>query len=242
MELLRVQLASGHEVEIHRRGCASGTPVLYFHSPATSGEELNGDGDAAAHECGVQLITIVRRSLVHDGLSESFMETVASDTLLACQALELDSIHVLGWSGGAPYALAATAQLGALANSVHLISPVPGQLVGDSAIEHQSERLQAIARTTPTSDWAQSPAAFRDYAALAGPWSFDFADIRQHVTIWAPESDEIVPPHLVEQLSCQLLDSETIVVAGDHNWVMDNWLSVFHRIAEPFRGDESQTR
>lgn len=123
-----------------------------------------------------------------------------------------------------------------------MISPVPGPLVGDSAIAHQSERLEAIARTTPLSDWAQSPAAFRDYAGLVGPWSFDFADIRQHVTIWAPESDEIVPPNLVEQLAHHLLDSETNAVGGDHNWIMDNWVTVFRRIVGTARGDESQAR
>lgn len=232
MRVERVRLAEGREADVGRLGSSDGRPVLYFHSPATSGEELEGVADAAARELGIELVTIVRRSLADHDAPASFMATVASDTALVCDALELEPLAVLGWSGGGPYALAASERLGPVTQAVHLVSPLPGSLVGPDAVPHQSDRLRQIAATTPTSSWVQAPGAFRDYRALVAPWPFDVAAVTQHVTIWAPSADEIVPPALIGHLAGRLPRAETIDVAGAHDWITDNWSTVLQRIAD----------
>lgn len=233
MDITRVHLAGGRGADIHRCGRPGGRPVLYFHSPATSGEELEGAADGAARELGVELLTLVRRSLDHDEAQGSFMATVASDTVLLVQALGLEAVAVLGWSGGGPYALAAAARLGPVARSVHLVSPLPGPLTGPHAVPHQTERLRQIAATAPTSTWVQAPGALRDYRALVASWPFDVASVTPAVTIWAPAADEIVPPSLAGHLAGQLPRAETVPVPGAHDWLMENWSTVLQRITDP---------
>lgn len=232
MDVATVQLANGRQADVRRFGSSTGQPVLYFHSPASSGQELDGAADRAATQLDIKLLTIVRRSLAdHDELA-SFMATVASDSALLAEALELESAVVLGWSGGGPYALAASERLGPLARSVHLVSPLPGPLIGPYAVPHQSARLQQIAATSPTSSWVTAPGALRDYLGLVAPWPFDVSAVAQHVTIWAPTADEIVPPQLIDHLTRQLSRTETIHVPGSHDWIADNWPTVLQQIAD----------
>jgi pimeloyl-ACP methyl ester carboxylesterase len=230
---MSVQLPEGRVVNVARRGRPRGRPVLYFHSPASSGEELEGAGEEAARALGIELFTIVRRSVAAHDAGHGFMATVASDARLTVQALALESVAVLGWSGGAPYALATSERLGPVATAVHLVSPLPGSLTGPDAVPDQSERLQQIATTSPTSSWVSAPGALRDYLALVAPWPFDLYSVAQPVTIWAPTEDDIVPPPLVDHLAHQLPHAETVNVSGTHNWIMDNWSTVLRRITTP---------
>lgn len=231
MGVTRVQLAEGREANVVRLGSSGGRPVLYFHSPASSGEELDGAAEGAARELGIELLTIVRRSLAAHGAGSCFMATVASDAALFVKVLALESVAVLGWSGGAPYALAASERLGPVVPAVHLVSPLPGPLIGPDAVPHQSERLQQIATTSPTSSWVVAPGALRDYMAVVAPWPFDVRSVMQPVTIWAPTEDDIVPPRLVDHLARHLPHAETINVPGSHDWIIENWSTVLRRIA-----------
>ena len=233
MGVTSVQLDEGREANVVRLGSPGGRPVLYFHSPASSGEELDGAADEAARELGIELLTIVRRSLAGHDSGRCFMATVASDADLLVKALALASVVVLGWSGGAPYALAASERLGPVVPAVHLVSPLPGPLTGPDAVPHQSERLLHIATTSPTSSWVAAPGALRDYRAVVAPWPFDVRSVVQPVTIWAPTEDDIVPPRLVDHLARQLPHAETVNVPGSHDWIMENWSTVLRRIATP---------
>lgn len=233
MGVTSVQLAEGREANVVRLGSPSGWPVLYFHSPSSSGEELDGVGEEAARELDIELLAIVRRSLAFPDAGSCFMATVASDADLLVKALGLESVAVLGWSGGAAYALAASERLGPVVPAVHLVSPLPGPLIGPDAVPHLSERLQQIATTSTTSSWVAAPGALRDYMAVLSPWPFDVRSIVQPVTIWAPTEDDIVPPRLVDHLARQLLHAETINVPGSHDWIMGNWSTVLRRIATP---------
>jgi len=218
VEVVSVALVDGRAAEVRRLGSPTGRPVLYFHSPAGSGEELDGAAERAAGELDIELLTIVRRSLADYGEAGSFMATVASDTVLVAEALGLSSVSVLGWSGGGPYALAASDRLGPVARSVHLVSPLP-LLTGSHAVPHPSDRLQQIAATSPTSSWVTAPGALRDYMALVAPWPFDVSSVAQPVTIWAPTEDEIVPPRLIDHLARQLPRVEIVHVHGSHDWI-----------------------
>jgi pimeloyl-ACP methyl ester carboxylesterase len=226
-----VQLAEGLEANVVRLGSPGGRPVLYFHSPASSGEELYGAAEDAARELGIELLTLVRRSLAAHDTGSHFMATVAIDADLLVKALGVESMAVLGWSGGAPYALAASERLGPVVRAVHLVSPLPGPLIGRDAVPDQSERLQQIATTSPTSSWVEVPGALRDYMAVVAAWPFDVRSVVQPVTIWAPSEDDIVPPRLVDHLARQLPHAERVDVPGSHDWIMENWSTVLRRIA-----------
>ena len=233
MGVTSVQLAEGREANVVRLGSPGGRLVLYFHSPASSGEELYGAAEDAARELGIELLTLVRRSLAAHDTGSRFMATVASDADLLVKALGAESMAVLGWSGGAPYALAASERLGSVVRAVHLVSPLPGPLIGPGAVPDQSERLQQIATTSPTSSWVEVPGALRDYMAVVAAWPFDVRSVVQPVTIWAPSEDDIVPPRLVDHLARQLPHAETVDVPGSHDWIMENWSTVLRRIATP---------
>lgn len=231
MDVTGVQLSGGRSAEILRCGRPGGRAILYFHSPATAGEELDGGADQAADELRIELFTIRRRSLAGDGADGRFMASVASDASLLVGALGLESLVVLGWSGGAPYALAASDRLGPVVSAVHLVSPLPGPLTGPDAVPRQSPRLRQIADTAPTSSWATAPGAFRDYRALAAPWPFDLRSVVQPVTIWSPTDDDIVPPTLVDHLARQLPHAEVVSTPGSHDWMTGKWSTVLRRIA-----------
>lgn len=230
VDVTSVRLSEGRTAEVLRHGRPGGRATLFFHSPATAGEELDGAAEEAADQLGIELLTIVRRSLAGDGADERFMAAVATDAHLVVAALGLEPLVVLGWSGGAPYALAATDQLGPMVSAVHLVSPLPGPLTGPDALPHQSPRLRQIAETAPTSSWAAAPGTLRDYRALAAPWPFEVRSVVQPVTIWSPTADEIVPPRLIDHLARQLPHVEVVGVAGSHDWMRENWATVLRRI------------
>lgn len=233
MTVTSVRLAEGRDAEVVRLGRPGGRPVLYFHSPASAGEELEGAAEVAADELGIELLAIVRRSLAAHDVGGRFMAAVASDADRLVDVLSLGPVAVLGWSGGAPYALAASHRLRSAVSAVHLVSPLPGPLVGPEAVAHQSERLQQIAATSATSTWAAAPGALRDYLAIVEPWPFDTGTIAQPVTIWAPTEDAIVPPLLIDHLARQLPQVEIIDVPGAHDWITENWSKVLQRIILP---------
>lgn len=229
MEVLQQSLPGGREVEVSVLGPDKGRPILYFHSPATSGEELS-DAASVAAQLHVRLITLRRPSVECDEPSE-FVDAVAKEVAAVVDALALGRPALLGWSGGAPYALASSAYLGSGIDSVHLVSPVPGPLTGPDAVPNQSDRLRQVANTTATSPWVTGASALRDYQAIATPWTFGIESIAQRVTIWAPTEDQIVPVYLAHRLADHLPDSAIIEVPGAHDWLTQNWATVLERMA-----------
>ena len=205
-----------------------GLPVLYFHSPATAGEELSAAA-SAAEQLSLRLISLRRPSIVTRE-REDFVNTVAGVTKALIEALRLDGFSIVGWSGGAPYALAASVRLGDVVAALHLVSPVPGPLRGPGALPNQTERLRQVAATTAESTWVTGPAALRDYQALASPWVFEIGAISQPVTIWAPMEDEIVPLHILQHLAANLPSVHVVEVTGSHDWLMENWSAVLGRL------------
>lgn len=229
VEILELSLTRGCKAEVCVVGPADGHPVLYFHSPATGGEELI-EAAPVAEQRGVRLFALRRPSIESDE-SHEFVELVANAAADAIECLELEGPAILGWSGGAPYALAAAAILGHAVSSIHLVSPVPGPLTGSNAVPNQSKRLTEIANTTATSKWVSGPETLRDYQAIAAPWTFNFQSIARPVTIWSPTDDQIVPTALVRHLAQRLQRAEVIEVSGAHDWLTTNWAQVLNRVA-----------
>lgn len=229
MEVLELQLPD-QVVEIAVTGPDHGRPVLYFHSPSTSGQELEG-ARLAAERLQIRLFTL-RRSSVSCDAAARFVETVARTVVDMVQALALDHTALVGWSGGAPYALASAANLGSRVSSIHLVSPVPGPLTGPNAVPDQSPRLQQVANTTASSPWSTGPSTLRDYKAIAAPWTFDLESVEPHVTIWAPTDDDIVPVRAVQHLKANLARCDIIEVSGAHDWFTGNWSTVLQEMID----------
>ena len=79
MELLELSKSDRRSVEIGVVGPEGGRPVLYFHSPSTSGEELALAEDAAT-QLGMRLFCVRRPSIKCDR-PEEFVSTVAGVTV-----------------------------------------------------------------------------------------------------------------------------------------------------------------
>ena len=228
MDVLQVSLPGRRSAEVGVVGPDDGDAVLYFHSPATSGEELT-DAISAATRLHLRILSVKRPSLQCDE-AEQFVAIVAEDVAAIVEALGLHRPAVLGWSGGAAYSLATSVRLGSKVRSIHLASPVPGPLTGPDAVPDQSARLRQAANTTATSSWVSGTFALRDYQAVAATWTFDLSSITQPVTIWAPTEDQIVPPHLVDHLARTLPNPEIVEVPGEHDWLIKNWETVLERL------------
>lgn len=228
MDTIELALDRNGPVELATVGEADGRPVLYFHSPATAAEELSA-AESAAKAAGVRIIVLRRQSVRCNDPAE-FLDAVAECIEAVLAQLGVGSVPIVGWSGGAPHALCAAKRLGARASSIGLVSPVPGPLTGPKAIANQSDRLRTIAGSTASSDWITGPAVLRDYQAITGPWPFDVATTTQHVSIWAPDADNVVPPHLLVDMQ-QNLDSATLYeVSGSHGWLKHNWPTVLESL------------
>ncbi len=228
VDVLELSLRNDRTVQVATVGPDDGDAVLYFHSPSTSGEELNAAVPAAT-KLGFRILA-VRRPSIQGEEADRFVSDVADDVVSVVERLAVPLSAVFGWSGGAPYALAAAARLGTEAASVSLVSPVPGALTGPDAVPGQSARLREVANTTSTSSWVTGPSALRDYRAVVAPWTFDLSSITQPVTIWAPEDDEIVPPHLADHLATKLPNCTVVHVPGGHDWFVINWETVLERL------------
>lgn len=187
------------------------------------------DAATAAVQHNIRLLCL-KRPTVECSEAHRFVDAVATDVAAIAEALELRDPAILGWSGGAPYALAAASRLAPQIAAIHLVSPVPGALTGPNAVPGQTERLRQVAQTTASSSWISGPAALRDYQAVTLPWTFDLASVTRAVTLWSPSADEIVPSRLVEYLRNKLPNANTISVEGDHNWLTEGWGTVLSRL------------
>jgi pimeloyl-ACP methyl ester carboxylesterase len=136
-------------------GHEDGFPVLFFHGTPGSRRywSLAGPGDPA-EAAGVRLIAVDRPGV---GLStpepQRSIGSFAFDVSRLADALELDRFAVLGFSGGAPYALACAAHLPHRIASVGLVAPMGDFSVPEVAdsIDGRLRRVLSLATETRTS-------------------------------------------------------------------------------------------
>jgi pimeloyl-ACP methyl ester carboxylesterase len=105
-----VRTASNRTVGYYEFGDPNGTPVVALHGTPASGAGFVW-ADAAARTRGIRLIAPDRpgiglSDLVPNG-SAPLVAAYASELFATIDALALDHISILGYSGGGPYALAA---------------------------------------------------------------------------------------------------------------------------------------
>lgn len=144
---LALTLAGGRLLGYAEYGDPNGTPVVSFHGwPGSQAQTARYD-DAAKAE-GVRLIAPERPGI---GLSDprpgASLHTHIDDVALLLDALEIDSLGVLGVSGGGPYALAAAALLPDRVSRVALVSALAPGSMGETRLIRATGWLGMHARS-----------------------------------------------------------------------------------------------
>lgn len=189
--------------------------VLHFHSPGAFPIEVDGLAPMAA-AAGVRVLGVEREVFQGAGV-----RSVADLTRATVEFLEpwlAPRFGVLGWSGGAPFALGAAALFPERVNRAVVVCPLPGWLRGDGAIEASTPRLAAIAQgNVPGPSGAEID-------LLADPWEFDVAAIAVPLLAWYSADDPVIPPELVERQLGPVSSSELrLFPTGGHYLPMGKW-------------------
>lgn len=151
------QLPDGRLLSYDAIGDSEGAPVIFFHGVPGSRRYWSFAGpDDVAAERGVRLISPDRPGIGRSSPAprRSILD-FADDVERLADALELERFGVLGFSGGAAYALATASRLPERVASVGLIAPVsdlsvPGLLNGLDPLTRKG--LAAIAKA-PAQAW-----------------------------------------------------------------------------------------
>ena len=176
--------------EIIECGLASGPTVLHLHSPGGFPFEITGL-DPMAVEVGVRVLGVERESLPSAGRGP--VAAIVDEAVAHLGERLPPTFGVLGWSGGAPFALATAARFPARVTRAVVVCPVPGWLRGAGAVGAVSPRLAAIAA-------GEVPPVMRSTMdVLANPWGFEVASVSAPIVVWYAGEDDVVPPALVEE-------------------------------------------
>lgn len=132
-------LVAGSSTMIRDTGDQSGPSVLYFHG--TPGSRLDiAFGEAIASELGVRVVSFDRPGYGRSESAPFGLTRIAEYGEAIADLLGLESVAAFGWSGGGPFALAASAVMGERVSRVGVASgpapfhEMPGalDLLGDS--------------------------------------------------------------------------------------------------------------
>jgi pimeloyl-ACP methyl ester carboxylesterase len=131
-----------------------GLPLLFFHGFAGSRLQCPDAGEAAA-DLGVRLIAVDRPAV---GLSDRKPGRRPidwpGDVRALADALALQRFAVVGWSAGAPHALACGHALPDRVWAIGLASPAGGWFIGPGATRHVSAESRGLTTLTRVAPWA----------------------------------------------------------------------------------------
>lgn len=120
----RIDVGDGRCFAVHRYGAASGVPVLALHG-APASHLMFAPADAPAAALGLAIIAPDREGYGATPLdSEPTLAGRAEALHRLADRLGLDRFALLAVSGGAPYACALAARLGARVATLALVSPM----------------------------------------------------------------------------------------------------------------------
>ena len=161
-----MRLSDGRTLAYEEQGDREATPVLLFHGLPGSRLTRHPDGEIA-RRLGVRLLTFDRPGI---GLStplpgRRFVDWPRDVGELA-DAEGLERFAVVGWSGGAPYALATAHELPDRVTRVGLVAPL-APLAGTpfaGELSPAMRRRARIARTLPWLVWLTVVAETRAFA------------------------------------------------------------------------------
>lgn len=172
-----ITLPDGRALGYRQFGDPSGMPVIALHGTPGSRLKFSGSHTAALAN-GLRLIAVDRWGY---GLSDaprgrlSLADYGADITALSNQ-LNLDRVHIVGVSGGGPYAAACATTLGQRARSLALVAPV-GPMRGPFAVPGMSRFHQLCFHVIPRVPGATRAAfgLFRSGLARAPNWTMAVA-------------------------------------------------------------------
>ncbi len=126
----RVQLPDGRRIDYREFGEAEGAPALYLHGTPSSASEGRWL-DAAARAAGARIVALDRPGyLESQSRVPASLLAAADDVVAVADALELSRFAVVGFSGGAAYALATAHVAPERVTVVHIGGGV-GSLAGE---------------------------------------------------------------------------------------------------------------
>ncbi len=161
-----LRLADGRTLAYAEHGDPAGAPVLFFHGLPGSRLTRHPD-ESIARGLGVRLFTFDRpgygRSTAQPGRR---ILDWAEDVRQFADAAALEGFALLGWSGGAPYALAVAQALEARVARVVLVSPV-APLAGTGSARQLSPRLRRNVRIARIAPWLVGLTVTREVRAFA---------------------------------------------------------------------------
>jgi pimeloyl-ACP methyl ester carboxylesterase len=173
-------LPDGRTLAYDDVGDPGGTAVVYFHGTPDSRRSRHPD-DAVAAEVGVRLLAFDRPgiggSTAHP---DATVGSIADDVAHLADHLGLDRVRALGWSAGAPFALALAARHPVRVDRVVVAAGLvpfgayatPGILDDADGGRHLVAELGAELGARATAEMA---------APMLAPWPCDLALAREHV-------------------------------------------------------------
>jgi pimeloyl-ACP methyl ester carboxylesterase len=104
---------------------------------------------------GVRLIAVDRPSIgLSDRVPGRRLLDWAADIEMLAEVLHLSRFAILGWSAGAPHALACASLVPDRVDALGLASPIGGWFVGPGATHHISKEARGIATLIRLAPWA----------------------------------------------------------------------------------------
>lgn len=130
----RLRFADGREIDVLQLGDPAGVPALYLHGTPSSAREAQWLASAAS-AAGVRLIAPDRPGYLNSDLpAERSLLGAAQDLVRVPDLLALRRYAVVGFSGGAAFALAVAWLATERVTVVHIgggIGPIAGEAAGD---------------------------------------------------------------------------------------------------------------
>jgi pimeloyl-ACP methyl ester carboxylesterase len=151
-----IHLPDGRRLAYSEHGTSAGTPVVFCHGWLASRLTRHPD-DGLTSSVGVRLVTVDRPGIdASDDDPRKTLESVAADLEALADHLRLDRFHVLGHSGGGPYALALAHRL---PDRIERASVVSGFAPFDrpDAYAGLTPRMRGFVRLLRRAPWLAGP-------------------------------------------------------------------------------------
>lgn len=249
-----VPLPDGRVLAVDEVGDRAGAPVLYLHGVPDSRLSRHPD-DGLTAAAGVRLLAVDRpgcgRSTSAPGRT---LGSTADDLVALLDRLDVDRAAVLGWSAGAPFAVALAARHPDRVTAVGLTAPAvpvtaytdadvagaagPGRMLfAEMAAEMAPDDVAAeVAPFTPVEGPAEEECValgldglHQEVAIQAAAPDVDLAAVAASVpvTIWAGTADEVAPPAFARWWARLLPHAALHVIDGAaHDLHRPHWTTI----------------
>lgn len=183
-------------------GSENGLAVLYFHGAASVRDF--GPSDELCIRSGIRLFRFCRPGYDNSAARPSAsLIDVAEDALSILVSMGIESVVVLGWSGGGPYALASVfakthivSKVGLIASWAPMSPPDPGLPGGVRFFMKAAQVLsRPLLRVALAATGRRTAGHVDDIRRVARPWGFAISELPSSppVHAWHATNDPNVP-------------------------------------------------